>query len=133
LCSSSDEEPPTGEEPTTIEELVEKAKRQGPAVVFENIEVLARASEADYRAARRELGRETDIDLNGLASARRDASGRLAEQRKKEKRRELEGQDLPFIQLGANRPSREVVDEATDALEAINDPPKIFRRGGRPR
>jgi hypothetical protein len=124
------EEPSAAGEPMAIEELVEKAKRQGPEVVFENIEVLARASEKEYQAARERLGRETDINLNGLASARRDASGRLAEQRKKEKRRELEGQDLPFIQLGANRPSREVVDEATDALEAINDPPKIFRRGG---
>lgn len=130
----STNEPPTNEsstsdEPMTADELVEKAIARGPAVVFENIEVLARAPEATYQKARARLKAETDINLNALASARREAMGRLAEQHKKQKRRELEDENIPFIQVDANRPSRELVDEACSALEAFNDPPEVFRRG----
>jgi hypothetical protein len=116
-------------EPKTVDELIENARRQGPVVVFEHIEVLARASESTYQAARETLKEETGINLNGLASARRDAIKRLSEQRKSQKRRELEEQEVPFIQVDGNRPTREVVDEATTALETQNDPPQIFRRG----
>jgi hypothetical protein len=126
---SSTNESSTSDEPMTAEELVEKAVEEGPAVVFEHIEVLARASEAEYQKARARLKAETGINLNALASARREAKGRLNERQKTEKRRELEDEDIPFIQVDANRPSRELVDEACSALEAFNDPPEVFRRG----
>lgn len=124
---------PSGQSGMTADELAEEAIRKGPHVVFENIEVLARASEAKYQEVREKLKQTTDVNLNGLAAARREAAERLEEEKRKadkqKKRRAFEDEDVPFVQVNANRPSREVVDEACSAVKEFNDPPEIFRRG----
>jgi hypothetical protein len=120
-------EPP----PETVDDLVERAQQEeDPAVVYDHIRLLAEASEAEYQQARGKLKAATGINLNGLESARQEALDRIDEEKRKQKWEEAEGQDLPVIRLGDDRPSREIVEEAVEAFEDYNDPPRQFSRGG---
>ena len=122
-------EPP----PETVDELVEQAREKGDAAyVYEHISVLAEASEADYQVARKKLKDFTGVNLNGLESARQEAIERLEEEEKAREWDQLHSDELPVIQLGDDRPSREVVREAVEAYEAFNDPPSQFFRGDQP-
>jgi hypothetical protein len=122
-------EPP----PETVDELLDRAREEeAPAVVYDHIRLLAEASEAEYQQVRRKLKEATGINLNGLESARQEAIERLEEEEQEQEWEQLDSNDLPVIQLGDDRPSREIVREAVEAYEEFNDPPSQFSRGEEP-
>jgi len=122
-------EPP----PETVDELIDRAREKGDtAYVYEHVSVLAEASEADYQVARKELKNATGVNLNGLDSARQEAIEQLEQVEQEREWESLRSDELPVIQLGDDRPSREVVRKAVEAYEDFNDPPSQFSRGDEP-
>lgn len=119
--------------PETVDDLLDRAREEeDPAVVYNNIRILAEASEAEYQQARGKLKDATGVNLNGLESARQEASDQIDEEKRQQEWEEIDAQDLPAIRLGDDRPSREIVSEAIDAYQAFNDPPSQFSRGQEP-
>ncbi len=116
-----------------VDALLDLVRRTGDAEdIFKNVEVLGAASKADYGRVREQLKDAADVNLNLLDSAVREARDELSKQKKQEarkaRREEAEGTDVPTVQL-TGRPSEDVVDDLTEAVEKANNPPTLFRRG----
>lgn len=128
LVSETDPfEPP----PDTVDEVVDRAfEEEDPSVVFGNIDVLARADDTDFYAAREKLKEATGVNLNQLDKAVRKKSEELEQEQKREARQAgFEKQDVPKIVV-TRGVSADIVDKLSAAVEDKNDPPKVFRRGG---
>lgn len=96
----------------------------GVTDVFQNVDVLGRLSKQEYAPVKARLkgALGNELNMNDLRDARADAKREI-------KRDRLEDEDLPTITLGISQ-SREVVDEALEAFQKRNEPPRIFSRGG---
>jgi 5S rRNA maturation endonuclease (ribonuclease M5) len=121
-------------QPDTLDELIQLVEENEEAEdVFRNIELLAAAEAAQYSRAKSRIKEATGINLNDLQREVRQARKRLEEEQqqaeRRQRREELGNEDRSVITLG-QRHSREVVDEACEALQTYNDPPCLFTRGG---
>jgi hypothetical protein len=111
----------------TIDRLLELVRMTEEAEhVFEHIDVLASLSKADYGRVRGQLKDATDVNLNQLDAAIREAREKLNEKRRRE---EVENYDVPTVQV-TGHPSSEIVDDLCEAIEEANDPPTWFQRKG---
>ncbi|MCS4174576.1 hypothetical protein [Salinibacter ruber] len=117
-----------------IDELLGLVRETGaPGDIYQNIETLGAASKAEYGRVRAQLKEATGVNLNQLDAAVREARDEINEKRKEEareaRREEAKAADTPTVQV-TGRPSSEVVDDLSAALESANEPPRLFRREG---
>ncbi len=127
-------EPRSNRSISDIDELLDLVRETGaPGDIYQNIEILGAASKADYGRVRAQLKEATGVNLNQLDAAVREARDEIDEKRKEEareaRREEAKAADTPTVQV-TGRPSSEVVDDLSAALESANEPPRLFRREG---